>query len=299
MNWKFKSLAFNVFQTMPFGDYAYDTVQKYITKRFRRQYFPIGETAKYFISNTKNLLSNYKGDVSKAVYYEFGAGRDLYSNFINYCCGIQNQIVVDINPLVRKELVNGLIEELKSALSLPSELIRKPERLITGDLIAQLKDLYGIEYMAPMDAANIKIPNKSINMIATTDTLEHIPANDLRNILARCRELCSDDAIISMQVDYSDHYSHSDTNINPYNFLQYGDKEWRLYNPSMHYQNRLRHSDYIKLFEQTGFKIVEERSFAPNEAFVLLDSVNLDNKFKGYEKDDLLKTRGEFVLIPG
>src|SRR5207245_10558273 len=71
---------------------------------------------------------------------------------------------------------------------------------------------------------------------------------------------------MSCRIDYTDHYSHFDKSISPYNFLQYSDKAWALFNPPLHYQNRLRHRDYLDLLRAAGFAVVEEQCREGTEA---------------------------------
>ena len=63
---------------------------------------------------------------------------------------------------------------------------------------------------------------------------------------------------VSSVIDYSDHYSHTDKNISPLNFLKFNKKNWKKYNNSYLYQNRLRHSDYKILFKNLDFIIEKE-----------------------------------------
>jgi hypothetical protein len=138
----------------------------------------------------------------------------------------------------------------------------------------------------------------TIDLIASTSTLEHIPPNAVRAILRECRRLCHERSILSMQIDYSDHYSHRDPTITPYNFLKFPERKWRHINMPHYYVNRLRHSDHATLFEEAGFRIISERSTIPPNAEQMLKSVKLAPEFQGYSHDDLMKVRGYFVLAP-
>ena len=60
---------------------------------------------------------------------------------------------------------------------------------------------------------------------------------------------------MSSNIDYSDHYSHTDKNISGLNYLSYSEKEWKKYNNLYLFQNRLRHQDYKKIFKYSGYKI--------------------------------------------
>ena len=45
-----------------------------------------------------------------------------------------------------------------------------------------------------------------------------------------------------------------------FNFLKYDDAQWRRFNGGQQYVNRLRHSDYVRMFREAGFTILEESS---------------------------------------
>ena len=95
--------------------------------------------------------------------------------------------------------------------------------------------------------------------------MEHIPQNDIVPILKECHRLLRKGGIISLTIDYLDHWSYFDQNVSAYNFLKYSEQEWRKYNPALHYQNRLRHKDYFTAISQTDFEIVENHPKMPLE----------------------------------
>ena len=101
---------------------------------------------------------------------------------------------------------------------------------------------------------------------------------------------------MSMKIDYTDHYSHTDKSIGPYNFLSFGEGAWKLLNPRNHYQNRLRHIDYIKIFIAAGFQVIEEHYEIPEDAQAALSSIKLDKRFRKYALDELMTIYGHFVL---
>lgn len=100
----------------------------------------------------------------------------------------------------------------------------------------------------------------------------------------------------SFLIDYSDHYSHFDPAITPYNFLSYSERRWRLYNSSLQYQNRLRHSEYLALFRDAGFAVVEDRPDVTEEGLRLLRTVRLAEPYAGFAPVDLATTGSHVVL---
>ena len=129
--------------------------------------------------------------------------------------------------------------------------------------IKNLKDLenYGIYYISPYNAAKIHLPDKSIDACVSTNTLEHIPKVNIIEIFSELYWKIKDDGIVSLIIDYSDHYAHTDNNISLLNYLRFTNHQWQRYNHKFHYQNRLRHYEYINIFEKIGFKAINEDLF--------------------------------------
>jgi hypothetical protein len=75
--------------------------------------------------------------------------------------------------------------------------------------------------------------------------------------------------------------------------LKYSDVEWRPYNSGSQYVNRLRHSDYLRLFQQAGFNILEESSSAGDPPPDVLDG--LAPQFRPYDRSDLFAVKGRII----
>lgn len=293
MNWKLKCVASHILAKLPYSDDVYDMVQKHLTGRWTRNVEKYLDGPNPYLEHLEAFEAHY-GDVTEATYFEFGVARDLFSNLLNYCCGLSSQIGVGLRPLARPELVNHAIEGLQKIRR--EEFTRVPDRLVGEDFLEELKDWYGIDYRAPCDASKTDLPDGSIDLVASTSTLEHIPPDSIREILTECRRLCTERSVLSMEIDYSDHYSHRDKSITPYNFLRFPESKWRHINMPHYYVNRLRHGDHRKLFEEAGFRVISERAVVPPDAEEMLDSIELAEKYRDHPREDLLKTRGVFVL---
>jgi len=295
MDWRLKALIAETFDKAPLGNLMYYVSQRYITKSIPRNLDPVADSSSVFLEHIKAFSKYYDCALDKALYFEFGAGWDLYSNIIMYCCGIEHQLVVDIKPLAKPFLVNSVIAKLMKE-QLP-EFIRKPQKILSSkSFYKDIKQFYGIDYQGNSDARNIDRPDGSIDLIATTATLEHIPMSILKPILKECYRLCNKYSVVSMFIDYADHYSYADKNINAYNFLRFSEQTWTKFSPGIHHQNRLRHSEYKKLFLETGFQIVSESYEIPERGLEQVSNLKLDSYFQYYSIEDLAKTSGHFVL---
>jgi SAM-dependent methyltransferase len=277
MNWKVKAAIQKTISLLPQAAQLNYFFQRYITK---------GYPAPELIFNKKILNADkhfhaYRTFSTKTApddtFYEFGAGWDILIPLIYSSKGVQNQILVDINDLLKIDLVRSNI----------SRLISKgfPLQNISGSDKAELLKQLRINFLAPHDARKTGFPADSIQFISNTDTLEHIPKDDIGRIMNECYRILAPGGIASCVVDLRDHYAYFDNSISVYNFLSFSEREWWTYNNDLHYQNRLRYADYKKIFEECGFEVVFEQSESPTPSeFETLKSLQISD---GFAKKDL------------
>ena len=295
MNWRMKAAFFWGFKLLPWGSELHYLAQRRLTHSLPRRLEPLADhAASYMIHNRQ--LGELFPDYPQGHLLEFGAGRDLFGNLLMWCCGVERQTVIDISPLLKPELINHVITTLRDHPL--DEFVRTPKLTLSDrHYLAELRDGYGISYLAPADARAVAMAENSIDLVCTTNTLEHIPGPDIARILAECYRLCRPGAMLSMVIDYGDHFSHNDASITPYNFLRFDERTWRRYNPPDQHQNRLRHRDHRRMFEQAGFTLVRDESSSPDDAAAALARVPLDPRFAAYPRAELLPIQGRFVAI--
>ena len=229
--------------------------------------------------------------IGEAVFYEFGAGWDLAVQLAYWALGVERQTVVDIRPILRIELVNDTIAKVER---LRGELEEEAGRGLRSPGPANLRGLedlrerFGIDYLAPRDARDTGLRAGSLDFVSSTDTAEHIPENDLLRILVECRRLLKPDGLLSYRADLEDHYSRVDRGVSRYNFLRYSDRMWSIFNPSLHYQSRLRYPDYVRLTRAAGFEIVREQVSRPSDRdLTLLRELKVADRFRAYSPEEL------------
>jgi|SRR5579863_1891655 len=293
MNWIVKASLQKSLSYLPLGDRVNYVLQRKLTKGL-----PVGDEKFYekvllaggqFSSFLEHCQS---GDISTAAFYEFGAGWDLIGPLTYYALGAEHQTLADIRPNMRFELINDTLQRFSLHKSNLEQMAEKSFRAIDAspvNSIAELQSRFGIRYLAPLDARNTKLPAQSYEFISSTSTLEHIPESDVLRILIECYRLLKPGGIISSIIDMQDHYSYFDANISCYNFLKFSDALWKVVNSPLQFQNRLRCSDYLKLFEQAGLGIIVQDIINPTFAELkVLQQLSLSPRFQEqYSLEDL------------
>ena len=146
------------------------------------------------------------------------------------------------------------------------------------------------------DARKIDRPADSFDLINSNNTFEHIYPEILIDIVKEFKRLLKPGGIMSHQIDMSDHFAHLDKSITIYNFLKYSDKEWSLIDNTIQPQNRLRVTDFRKIFTDLGLQTIYEQN---REGYI--DQIKalrpkLDQKYKSYTDPELAVSHSLFIL---
>jgi hypothetical protein len=275
MDWRLKCLAHYLAEYLP------RAVERALRRRISGRYL-FNLTDEEFAAYCYHV-ENFRRLPKPGRVLEFGAGSNLLSALMLSAAGAPEVFTYDLSRLATVERVNHVIRQLRSRL--PGDW---PE---IADLDQDLTRHYRIRYRAPGDARYTGLPAGSVDFFCSTSTLEHIPAPEIVRILAECRRVASKQALFSFIIDYHDHYATADAKITRVNFYRYSEAVWRIFNPSGHFQNRLRHSDYEQLFRGLGLSVLENRSVVPPIAVT-----RIHKRFQRYSQDDLMALNGFFVL---
>jgi SAM-dependent methyltransferase len=222
--------------------------------------------------------------IPKASFYEFGAGWDLTVPLAYYAFGIERQTIVDIRSNVHFDLINDSISRFakhNAKLESMTGHSLRPIDPLSGLGVKELEECLGITYLAPVDARNTGLSSESFDFISNTSTLEHIPEADLPILFAECRRLLRVDGVMGCAVDLRDHFCDADSRISPYHFLRYSTGAWARINSSLHFQNRLRYPDYLKLAAVSGLELVSHNTREPTpDDLAILRAMTLPSAFQ-------------------
>jgi 2-polyprenyl-3-methyl-5-hydroxy-6-metoxy-1,4-benzoquinol methylase len=275
MDFRLKALAFRALE-LPGGDSAHYFMQRHVTRTWPRP----AKALDALTSKAQRFLREYAehaGGTPDSV-LEVGAGRDLAVPLALRRFGVSKVVSIDTSKLARLDLVRHAARHILHGEYEPNSW---------GDL-----ERFGIYYHAPSEVGDRNTP---VDCSCSNEVLEHVPEDQLPPLLSSLRKITRGLTVHS--IDYSDHYARSDGGLSRLHFLLYTDEEWKKYNPARQYVNRLRHSDYLRLFREAGFEIIKETSITA-ESFPSWIEVNIADRFKRYGRDDLMAISGLIVARP-
>jgi SAM-dependent methyltransferase len=179
------------------------------------------------------------------------------------------------------ENIGNLVDQLHVRPPRDFECIPAPD-LSPSDFLTRAS----IDYKAPFDF--LGLPADTADVIVSRDVLEHIPEATLVKIANHSYEVLRPGGVICHTIDMSDHWEHGDKSISKVNFLQYDGVWWKLAgkNPQNH-QNRLRRYEYLEIFRQAGFEIIEADGLPDPASSKNLTHMRLCDRYRSTPLEEL------------
>lgn len=255
------------------------------------------------------LIERQGFDPVGRVFLDVGTGRTPAVAIAYWLMGAESTISIDLNPYLKESVTRESLSEVgRNEESFRALFGRRLNQSRLDGLlalysrksfsIAKLLEHCRIEYVAPGDAANTGLPAGSMDFHTSTRVFEHIPPDVIRAILREGNRVVGQRGLFVHRIDYGDHFAHSDHSISKINFLQFSDKEWdSIAGNGYMYMNRLRHDDFVRIFEQAGHEILDVETSVDSACIDLLDSADfeLDSRFECKPQDVLAIVGARFV----
>ncbi len=177
---------------------------------------------------------------------------------------------VDITFLTSKQRVKTTVAKflesfengrLKEYVAVNNERMRALKDLFANYdsyTLQQVLQKLNVTYLVE-DARKLSLQNDSIDLVNSNNTLEHIYPEILIPILKEFKRVVKkQQGVMSHAIDMSDHFAHFDKSISIYNFLLFSTTQWKWIDNSIQPQNRLRFSDYQKIFSDLQLPIIAQ-----------------------------------------
>jgi SAM-dependent methyltransferase len=296
-NWLMKSSVHRVISWLPRSHYWNALLQQHVSRAFDIQ-LPQVEGKLAECHRFLNALNAQGGLRNGFVALELGTGWHPVFPIGLYLCGAKSVQTIDIDPMLSSERVHRAIELILQSAQ-RGELVRllpfhQPDRL---KALAALLPLASVERPAAVlarmgievvvaDAQTVRLPDASVDFLTSCVVLEYIPEPVLARMLAEFHRVMRPGAVMAHRIDMADQFSFFDHTITRFNFLKFTARQWAFLKSPLIPLNRLRLSDYTRLFTRAGFVIRE--SVATLGQAEELRQVRLAPEFKHYDEADLL-----------
>ena len=267
--WHLKAVIQKTISFMPNGHKINHWFQKNITKGVY-----LGD--EYFYDRLEHVkhhigaFSKFCGSIEGKKTLELGTGWYPVIPFSFFLAGAAEINTLDISNLTNKEKLKdtiGRFIELIEQDRLKDYIEVKPERVAILQEVHETFESLSFEAILSklqinyliVDARNVQhLADRSIDLVHSNNTFEHVYPAILKDILKEFKRLVKADGLQSHFVDMSDHFAHFDKSINIYNFLQYSNKAWdRVIDNSIQPQNRWRFAQFVDLYKSLDIPLTD------------------------------------------
>jgi len=299
--WILKAIVQKLISFLPGKHKINFLFQKYITKGVRLSDAYFEDKFSHAENHFKSFQKYSKKELPKTI-LELGSGWYPVVPLYFFLMGVDSIYTADISALMKK---SSILETIDRYLDYAEQNDNQfqPKRIKSLQDIVQNRDMLSFENLLSElhftyilgDIAKQEIESKTFDLICSNNTLEHVYAEDMKEIILTLDNYRNTQTgLHSHAIDLSDHFAHLDKSITVYNFLQFSEGQWRLINNSIQPMNRWRVDDFRNLFQDLNFDILEEGTTLGKEEE--LESLALDSEFASKDKKDLLVTHCHFIL---
>ena len=253
-------------------------------------------------STMMEWLSGSGRPVAGRALFEVGTGHVPLAPIGFFLCGARSIMTVDLHRRIHWGLTRRSLEWIadhrREVFAVYGHVT---EKVLLGERFALLCShrhdpavffaAAGIEYKAPFDAARTALPAGGMDGHFSINTLEHIPPLAVRSILLEAKRILAPGGWIMHFADLSDHFQHGDPSITKIHFLRFGEEEWqRIAGNEFAYCNRLRASEYRRMFRELGLAVEREEGIVDQACLAEAAAgrfFKANPRFSGLAPDDL------------
>ena len=265
MNWRMKARIQNVIARLP-SELSYEIY--YMVQRTCGSLRTVNPVSRLCagVELCRQIEKTGK-TVNGKVFFEVGTGRRVNVPIAFYLAGAKKTITVDVNPYLKSSLVKEDVDYISRNRDEIIQLfggLLDLERLdvVTGFSrkkwnLQDFLETCHVEYVPHGDAASTEMAHDTVDYHVSNNVFEHVPPEVISAILIEGGRVVKKNGFFLHQVDFTDHFSHSDPTISKVNFLKYSDDEWEKVSGNRYmYVNRLRVDDVTHMYTEAGHEII-------------------------------------------
>jgi SAM-dependent methyltransferase len=254
-------------------------------------------------TTSMGYLSDVDFHVSEARLMEIGTGWHPTLPLCFVLAGARSVATFDIVRLLDETVTFRLLDSLEEHVPKIADLAGENSATVHARLLeyrrsknlGELLSKSCIEYFAPADGRATGLEPNSIDLVYSNSVLEHVPREVIRSLMEESFRVLKPGGLAMHNVGCNDHYAFFDKSISFVNFLQYGEREWRLWNNPIQYQNRLRAPEFVELAIQAGFDVIHKRTHVRPGTLEALASLRIAPQFDRFSIDEIAATTVDFI----
>ena len=143
--------------------------------------------------------------------------------------------------------------------------------------------LLGFNYVINPEGKLEQFQDESFSAIFSCNVFEHVDKRILPQVIQNFSRLLIPEGYSLHKIDPGDHLAYYTRSVSRKNYLRYSDKVWRrFFENEVQYFNRVQRPEWLALFRDAGFELVEEEPVLND-----VGTIRLDDKYRCLDKQDV------------
>lgn len=141
----------------------------------------------------------------------------------------------------------------------------------------------GFSYVVNPTGTLERFEDEAFSVIFSCNVLEHINRGILPEFIRDIHRLLKSGGYSIQAIDLGDHLAYYNGRLSLKNYLRFSDTVWRrFFENDVQYFNRVQRPEWLALFREAGFQLVEEVTVLTD-----IDSIKVNKSYENLDKEDL------------
>ena len=283
MNHKIKTSIFKILSILP-GNLGYNLYHKLQNISQSNNLEVKLKSAEITFNELKNICLTHSIQLKDKTVLEIGSGWIPSMPYLFlYNASVRKVLTYDIN----KHYQNSNLKNFNNLFSKRNNIfLNVKENHLPNE----------VKYFPNENVINCK--DNDVSLVFSRFVFEHVSPKDIILMHEEFNESFKKGTHVIHFISPSDHRAYSDKSLSLQDFLKYSKKEWDTIQTKFNYHNRLRFSEYIKIFEDLGIEIIYQNYSIPKKEsnqYKLFKKITLHKDYEAFLEEDLLA--GNIVII--
>jgi len=149
-----------------------------------------------------------------------------------------------------------------------------------------LYELLSFHYILEPEGTLDCIPDCTYDLVVSAGVFEHLPRKGVPDYIKSTYRVLRPGGYAVHAINTADHLHLYDRSASPKNYLRYSEKTWKcFFENEVQYINQLQRCEWMTIFAQAGFELLEESSSRTN-----LTGLPIDSRFAAMDRLSLETT---------
>jgi SAM-dependent methyltransferase len=301
MHWQLKGLVQKSLCVLPGGGHLNDRLQRRVGELRNFERNVAGKIEDWRLS--LGYLRDVDFDVRGKTLVEIGTGWHPLFPICFSLAGATRVATFDIVRHLNADLTFRMVRSLETHLDTIARACdnsgesvqRSYQELYQVSDVKTLLKRAQVEYHAPADARATRLTSNSVDLVYSNSVMEHVPKGVILELMRESFRILRPGGLALHNVACNDHYALMDSAISFVNYLRFNESQWRTWNNTLQYQNRLRASEFLELATESGLEVIYKQIAVRPGTYEALAKLEVAPQFKRFSSEDLAVTTVDFI----